>query len=508
MAGTNDNGGAKGISYEALKLGEKARDAFLAGKPLSWIKENCAVYLNTNTEGGIGGLNTTDLVIAGVLAGMPVLIGGQYGSGKSQLASDISRHYFGGPKLAGGESANIDVNPDTEILAPVNEIYTRYTGEERGGIKIPKVELSPNIKALLHWIDEINRTPTIKQNQFYPLLNGKIRIEGKDYDIGHDGFRAVIATANLGNGLYQGTFDFDPALKNRFGLVIDTNYAMFEPTEEDRGLISMLREADPGIKSAPIRDISAKILEAHKEITKGSVNLSLPEKAVLWFLREGLRTCLKKGEKGTKEGESWFEECRNCPHKTDTDIPSCYYTGSPVPRTLEATALYASALAFLSKVKEPKAQIDSTDLMFKAFELSAAYQPFVNPDALRDSKGGFSRFMANAVSKLKDDFNKDKDYILTALESAERGKNIKFYKAKLSIPAAEIQAGQVRVVESEGEKIPNESDEFKKYFETLNPFDDKSRKISLSWVNGRADLIRKLVKSRKLNETEGTNPAK
>jgi len=480
------------LAYDELKLGEKAKEAYISGKSLKWIEDNCAIYLNTNVSGGIAGLHTTDLVVAGVLAGMSVLVGGQYGSGKSQLATDIYRHIFGGPKLDGGEGVIIDVNPSTEIMEATNNIYINYIGKNRDGIIAPETKLSPKVTALFHFIDEINRTPTIKQNQFYPLLNGHITHEGKKFDIGHSGYRAVMATANLGNGLYQGTFDFDPALKNRFGIVIDTNYNMFGSTEDDRGLILLLREANPGIKSAPIRDISQKIIVAHNEIKASSSALSLTEKAVLWYIEEGLRTCLKKGV--DKEGELWFEECRDCSQKTDIKKPSCYFIGRPVNRTLDATRLYAASLAFLAKLKNPDVKIDGVDLMFKSFELTAAYQPFSNPDALQGYRGGFSRFMSDVVGTLKSDFNENRDYIMAFLESAEEGKTANFYKALNR--TGPIKEGEIHMIQTISEEDKAKVDaEIEDRFKELKPFDEK-RAIGLGWVKSRGRLMREILANR------------
>ena len=475
------------LTYEDLRLGEKAKDAFLEGRQ-DEIR-NCPIYLNTNTQGGIAGLHTTDLVIAGVLAGFPVLIGGQYGGGKSQLAFDIYNSYFGGAKSEGGQGVKIDVNPDTNIVDPVQEHYTRYSRNAQGEI-CPPVLLSPNVEACLHFIDEINRTPTVRQNQFYPLLNGHVTHQGKDVQVGKEDYRAVVATANLGNGLYQGTFDFDPALKNRFGLVIDTNYAMFEPTQEDRGLVSMLREADSGLKVAPIRDISDLILGAHKEIKTSSRNLSLPEKAVLWYLQEGLKGCLKKRDStGVKEGESWFAECRDCSHNSDpNNQPACSFMGSPVFRTLEATRLYASALSYLAQLKDPKTKINAVDLMFKAFELTGAYQPFTNTDLSQGYSGHFGKFMHDAIAKLKDNFRTQEEKIMQTLNSANNGKRLVHLKLKNPTPGLpEETSYDLEEGESVDDAIINE-------YQVFDPFEGDNL-ISLGWVNTRADLLRKIAKS-------------
>lgn len=473
------------LTYEELKLGEKAKEAYLSGKSLSWINENCPQYLNTNNRAGIAGLNATDLAIAGVLAGVPVLLGGKYGSGKSQLASDFYYYYFGGSKLDGGEGVKIDVNPETNVLDPTFNVYTKYAVKERSGVALPEVELSLNVNALFHWIDEINRTPTQKQNQFYPMLNGYVSHNGKNYDLGREKYRAVVATANLGNGLYQGTFDFDAALRNRFGIVIDFNYAMFEPTIEDRGLISLLTEADPGLKTAPKRDISRRILEANKQIKQDSTKLSLEELAVLWYLEEGLRTCMKNG---SKEGENWFEYCRECEHNQDDSSKSlCSLIGVPATRNINATRIYASSLAYLAKLKNPEAKIDGVDLMFKAFELTSAYQPFLNSDILQSYSGHFGRMMADISSRLKDDFRENEKYIIPYFEAAMQGKEVFFVnpdsKLKKSIKKTDKEYKEgVVIVKGDNSKFGGISKLI------IEPFNEK-RAIGLNWIPAKTGIL-------------------
>lgn len=477
------------LTYDDLKLGEKAKDAFLRGETPDYIRKHCPIYLNTNTLGGIAELNTTDLIVAAVLAGMNSLISGRYGSGKSQLARDIHNHYFGGSKSEGGEAVEIDVNPETNITDPSFEIYTKFSTNSKGE-KTPPVILSKNVSAFYHFIDEINRTPTIKQNQFYGPLNGHVTHEGKSVRLGRDDFRAVVATANIGNGLYEGTFQFDPALRNRFGIIIDTNYSVFEPTEDDRGLVALLTESDPSIKEAPKRNISELILKANKEIRQASLNLSVDEQAVLWYLEEGLRFCLKKKDgTGLKEGEFWFTECRDCTHNPETNRAICHYMSSPVRRTIEATRLYSSALAYLIKLKNPNSQVQGTDIMFKAFELTSAYQPFINPDAVQAHKGDFGKVSAEASYRLKGDFGIKRDYICSTLESAREGEDVLFGIAKRNIGnPIKFEKGKIYAF-SDGKVFLNKDD-----FEEFNPFEEPDRVISLGWVRRRAELLKKIKK--------------
>ena len=51
--------------------------------------------------------------------------------------------------------------------------------------------------------------------------------------------------------------------------------------------------------------------------------------------------------------------------------------------------------------------------MFKAFELTSAYQPFLNPDIEEKYREHRGKMMADINSKLKEDFMENQKYIGT-----------------------------------------------------------------------------------------------
>ena len=90
-------------------------------------------------------------------------------------------------------------------------------------------------------------------------------------------------------------------------------------------------------------------------------------------------------------------------------------------RDLSRSLINARALAKYI-LKEQK--IDTTKLMFKAFELTGAYQGFLNPFVLHQKYGNQApKMMAEVVSELEQNYNKKKDQILTTLEAAKKGIN-------------------------------------------------------------------------------------
>ena len=295
------------------------------------------------------------------------------------------------------------------------------------------------------------------------------------------GYSIASATANLGNGEFQGTFQTDKALYNRLPVVIDLDYQMFQPTEEDEMLRDRLREADPKVKLAPIRDISDKILAAHREISVSSANPGLEALAVSSFLRFGLKNCQrdkKEGGGGVKE-KVWPLQCQDCTHNSKGEA-LCSLVRAPVGRTLEATRKYAVALDYLAKLKNPKQRVDAVDLMFKAFELCGAYQHVLNSGVLRTKYTEQNpKMMAEVVQRLKKDFRDNEDYIMSSLEEAQKeGRVTEFFKYK----------GKVGPVDS------LDSEERKKV-KIITPFHD-NREIGLGYVGKEIDFHMKVNEAR------------
>lgn len=437
------------LKYKDLVLGEKARDAFLAGKSSDYIKNNCAVYLNTREV--YAGLNVTDFAIAAVLSGGKSLYIGDAGCGKSQLAYDFKDYYFGGNKADDGEGIWIRGRSELDIYS---EIFTQLNMNKASR------ELTGNIDALAYFVDELNRCPPVAQNQFLPIGDGVMDYNGRSIELGRKGYILAIATANLGNG-FNATFESDEALYNRFGIAIDFDYEMFKPTQDDEMFLDFLREANPNIKKSPIRDISPKIIQANKEIGEQSRDLGIEATAVKNYLRFGLRNCQTH-----KEKEKGMMNCQDCPKNSSGDA-LCSLIRSPQPRTLNALSRYASGLYYLAKLKHPKQQIDTVELMFKAFEVTGAYQNLLNPMILNSNYSGHNpKMMSKVVGELKTDFRKNEDYILTGLSESMRGKPVKsFFK----------HDGQVLDYFAL-------SKEARKNFTKIKPFAD-SREIGLDWVN-------------------------
>ena len=370
-----------------------------------------------NSRQVFANLDVSDLAKAAVLAPLNLFLNGDTGTGKTQMAKDFMNHYFGGSKSDGGQGIIIrgyrliDSSLDQELFQELD-------------IENARRKLTGNIDALLFLGDEINRAPVIRQNDFLEVGDGALSVQGRNIPLGRDGYHLLIATANLGNGEFGGTFSTDKALYNRLHVAIDFDHPQYKPTMEDEMLIDKVR-ANPNVKEAKFRDISDKIIEASKAIGKITADPGMDALAVVNYLRFGLDSCMKNGQKG----KVWPMDCQDCSHnKTGSAV--CSLVRAPVRRTTNAMIKYASALYFLAKLKDPKEIIDPVDLMFKSFELTGAYQMLLNPAVLRNDYNELNpKMMKEVVEKLKAHYRENEPYIKHALSDTQEGKKPgKFFK--------------------------------------------------------------------------------
>lgn len=479
------------LTYEDLKLGELARDMFYQAKDEPEITGSSAFYLNTKEV--IYGANVTDLAIAAVLGKVPLLLIGRPGCGKSQLASDFSRFYFNGTNK---EGLAIEIDGTKKDLDIYEEIFTQLNREKL------RRELSDRVDRCFADLEEFNRQSHYTQNQFLNLPMGRLTSpKGESIRIGKEGYFMVVATANMGNGEYMGTFEDDKALRDRFGVVLDFNYGMFQPTDEDLILIRKLSQAHPGVKQAPLKDLSGKIISASKEISRNTIDLGLETESVLWFLQFGLKNCIGDGnnvQKGIKE-VSWPKSCQDC-GRNSSDDALCSLIRETDGRTLQVLPQYVSALNYLINLKHPEKQIDATELTFKAFELTGAYQNFLNPFVLHQKYGGQApEMMREVVDRLKEEYNKNKDRILSALESSkEFGNADDLFVVRYEDRRREMRRGYREVSEHKG-KLSHQGIEIQPLV-----FSD-AEEIGYSWVMNSAAVLGKINKTlnkRKKNKNQ------
>ncbi len=422
---------------------------------LSYKELDLPVYQNSREV--FAGLTVSDLAKAAVLGGLNLLLVGDTGTGKTQLASDIYQQFFGGNKLEGGSGVFIRAHPDVDIY---NEVFTKLNIERK------QREITSSLEAKVFWVDEINRAPPIAQNQFFGLGDGKMDYQGRGINLGSEEYHILIATANIGNGEFAGTFDTDKALLNRLHVAIDLEHAPMKPTFEDKEKIKK-RKANPNVLIADGKDISSKIAQAKRDILDSTQSEDVETRAVLGYLEHGLQNC----QRHMVKDRVWPMSCQDCPHNTGGDA-ICALVKDPSPRTMEVVRLYAESLNYLARLKNPDVEINKTDLVFKAFELTGAYQYLLNPAELRKHYGHSPKLMAEVTEKLRKDYECVKPFIVASMQEAKNGRRVvSFFK--------------------EGDEFgpfDELSEKNKKKLSRIEPYTN-NREVGLSWVSKLTDSV-------------------
>ncbi len=337
------------------------------------------VYLNSHAVGTIGGiaLTVSDAINAAQLVKNNVFVGGKKGTGKTQLLFDLYRNRYG------KKGKVFEGRPDLKA----EEIYKNINLEKlRTGLTSDEVvELAQSVHFPFVGADEINRAPEVSQNELLSVMNGYILHHGDRVNLG-DGFSAGIATGNLGNGGYVGTFKIDDALMDRLHLFLDLDY--WKPTDEDMARVDARREIDPRVVEAPVRDISAKIKAAYEAMKAAETPLEIT--IVARYLERALDYCKQfPSAEYSKDNlrESWPVICtqKSC----DLRDTYCGQVKAVGERTVKAVKSLARGLQQIVKLKDPESADDPLGAIFTAMKLILPYSGVISPAYLRQ-EGNFN----------------------------------------------------------------------------------------------------------------------
>ena len=182
-------------------------------------------------------LTVTDLLLVGVLSQVHVLVTGPTGFGKTDLVRLVCEGIFGkdgwfllrlNPHLTEDTFANIDVRKLIDGKGTARDTV----------LPAPFLSLPCTV------LDETNRTPAALTNILLGFCGGRIELKfGLKYDVGYnykngykdsngenDRYHFVVGTMNEGKE-YVGTFELDPALRER--LTMQIPFAELRPTPWD-----------------------------------------------------------------------------------------------------------------------------------------------------------------------------------------------------------------------------------------------------------------------------------
>jgi hypothetical protein len=440
-------------------------------------------YLNTRVAANIAGIPLTvpEAVVAGELAGLNVLLVSDTGWGKSQLVSAIYNGHFGGNE----NGIWMKARPDTET----EDIFFRMNMEA------VKRELNTaSVQKLIYVVDEINRSPPPIQDKFLGMGDGTMETpDGRQIFLGRDGYSIMLATANMGNGEFAGTWELDRAVLNRLHITLDLDYFSIEDRDEQK--VNTMGSADPKIREVKLNDISDKILAAWRHISKDVCNPGLEAEIALMVLGPGLRQCQLKGTKT----RAWPGLCQDCKHAGNI----CELVKQSAPRTRRAVLRYAYGLKYMAMLKAKhlkkafdESDLDPYDMIFTAFKLSSAYHGNLNPGILRADYYEENAGMMEAVyKKLTETFREMEDsFISPTLECWEEDGQIitDFVKTGKSVyPLSEkwfakqaVKRGYAEGGKALMEKIVGKS-------EAVKPYEQSEGYLNIRWL---PDMLRERKK--------------
>ncbi|MBW2996745.1 hypothetical protein KY349_00220 [Candidatus Woesearchaeota archaeon] len=350
-------------------------------------------------------LTVCDVVYAAELAGLNMMFVSDTGRGKTQLVSDIAWHHFNGDSQGGGANW-ADGRPGFEI----EDLFVRqrvdlgsgeYDSDKARQLKIERTQRPFFV------VDELNRAPKPKQNEFFDLADGKFTFNGIRYKLGRAGYSVFVATANLNrlNGDFEGIYELDRALMGRAHLTFDLDNKDFRPTYEDKIVIAE-RKANPKVDIAEPKDISGKILIANKEIVTQATKLDPYMMLFDYLIDSGLDYCAKDSYK--EKGPAWPMNCAEC---TETGRDLCSLIKASSERTVPAVKSLAYAFSYIAKLKEGKeVEIDPLEAALQAFRFTTYHGNLNDIVANEQYQARKQIMMDETVVKLGEAVKKVKGY--------------------------------------------------------------------------------------------------
>ncbi|MBI5332524.1 MAG: hypothetical protein HZB65_03040 [Candidatus Aenigmarchaeota archaeon] len=369
-------------------------------------------------------IDIKDALTAVVLSGLSGIIVGHSEKGKSYYGKLLNKRYFGSKGLI-VQGSGIEENTDL-----ITQMCKKISKEDAKTIVKEDVLASP------YWlVEELGAIPKQLQSMFYSVGDGILPHEGREYLLGTKlddmQYFCLLATTNSienGENAEYGNFGISRAAASRFHICIDMRY--YGRSMDDIlniGLGSGF--TDPRHSTLQERtDISEKIFGAYKEIRETARNPSLEELAAWYYISIGGANCLKETAH-LKNEENWHLECMDC--DKDSECMTKYFNAFGLMRSNNTIGIYANALAYLAKLKDPSAVIDAADAVFLAskFGLSGKIG-IVNPVVKKQEySGSEGQLIEDAIDKIRKDYKTNEAFILASLDKVSNGKKLtKFFE--------------------------------------------------------------------------------
>lgn len=339
-------------------------------------------------------LNVEQVSIAGIIAGLNVLLLGEKGMGKTQLMRGINN------KLFNGNGTSIRAHPDLRV----KDVYEKFSIEDF------QTSMNGLVENVFTEIDEINRAPTMVQNELFHICDGYILFKGKRVELGK-GFHSVMASANMG---YAGTFDMDDALRDRFHVTIDLNEY---PTTSDDDLEFLVDTFDPRPKDAGFSDHVKDILLLNQEVRNQKFK---PEAYVtLLYLMSSLDYCERSSNKSKL---SVIKDLPNLCDSCNRLGSGCGYIKPGSKRTVTAVKSLAASMRLIADIDGEERNLVGYEDVLEAFGFVAPYSGMFNEQWVAKNYHSSDVQAVKEVKKqIRADIESKMEYLATGLSEAMSG---------------------------------------------------------------------------------------
>lgn len=377
------------------------------------------IYKNSTEVCRIKGVSLTlwDIITAAVISGLNILVVGEKGEGKTQLALELNNTYFG------GKGTFIRAHPDLKT----RDIYTALNLEKLSsarGDTHQALEVVESVKNPLTVLDEINRVPQITQNQALSILDGYITLPEKNENIffGVDGFHIGVATANLGR-TYSGIFPFDPAYLDRSHLII--NVDNFPPTTTDLIKIQQ-QDINPRLETPDQEDCTRDIIQIWQSMSE--MSLALDGLIADLYLKKSLDYCVKSPTRRKSTVRDDIPNmCQGCSSEGREGELSevCGYIVPTSTRSFKAYKALAFGLCAVADARSttPALTLPGYAEILEAFRITAPYSGILDSAWVkREHHGNPYLALDFLYHRIKSSIEERIDYIKKAFSDAIAGR--------------------------------------------------------------------------------------
>ena len=301
-----------------------------------------------NNNQDIVEMDIRDIFLAAAIAKTNVLVVGESGNGKTEMALSLAKALFGEDG-----TSNLVITPDLAMSKLVDMDFSPLL---RGGSLSDTQKCGRLITTPATVFDELNRAPpqAISILQSYLDGNRRINLEGgasivPGKPIGDKYYKWIVGTANPQRDGYVGTFETDKAISDRFPITIP--WDMFPQTSNDE-FNMMLNNRFSDSRNAPKDGLFEEVKDLYMTINSDGIEVSALATSVVWYFahKDHCYRALGSGKKTEIHGFTPGRTCKGC-KASAANSEICGNVGGISNRALLHMIPFSKAIAAIKAYK-------------------------------------------------------------------------------------------------------------------------------------------------------------